>query len=178
MSTYNNSPVHLSTFTNTYAQENEAEIEADIEQENKCKKDTECENENELNNQLSITNITQAQQQDESSTLNVIKIVQCEENGNPVLCENLAPEDFTMTVTGNNPSPSQFQGSQEGTLVTLGPGEYFIDENIDLGPEIAWSIAYSGDCIFNNQEQVFEGTIAEGETQTCTLTNILNFVDS
>ena len=37
---------------------NEAEINADIEQENKCKKDTECENENEINNQLSITNIT------------------------------------------------------------------------------------------------------------------------
>lgn len=153
-------------------------MKADIEQENPCKKDSDCDNKNELNNQLTIKNITQAQQQDEYSTLNVIKIVQCEENGNPVLCENLAPEDFTITVTGNNPSPSQFQDSSQGTLVTLGVGDYFIDENIVLGPGIAWSIAYPGDCIFNNQEQVFEGTIAEGETQTCTLTNILNFVNS
>ncbi len=36
----------------------EAEINADIEQENKCKKDTECENENEINNLLNITTIT------------------------------------------------------------------------------------------------------------------------
>jgi len=46
-----------------YAQENEAEVEVDIEQENKCKKDTECENENEINNVLSITNITNIGQQ-------------------------------------------------------------------------------------------------------------------
>ena len=39
---------------------NEAEINADIEQENKCKKDTECENENEINNLLNITTITTA----------------------------------------------------------------------------------------------------------------------
>ena len=46
---------------------NEAEINADIEQENKCKKDTECENENEINNLLNITTITQTQQQQETS---------------------------------------------------------------------------------------------------------------
>ncbi len=38
--------------------ENEAEVKADIEQENKCKKDSECENENEINNTLNITTIT------------------------------------------------------------------------------------------------------------------------
>ncbi len=42
---------------------NEAEINANIEQENKCKKDTGCENENEINNQLSITAITQEQEE-------------------------------------------------------------------------------------------------------------------
>lgn len=48
--------------------ENEAEVKADIEQENKCKKDTECENENKINNQLNIVNnVTQSQQQPESS---------------------------------------------------------------------------------------------------------------
>ena len=49
-----------------FAQVNEAEINVDIEQENKCKKDTECENENEINNSLNIVNITndtQSQQQ-------------------------------------------------------------------------------------------------------------------
>jgi len=48
-----------------FAQENEAEIEADIEQENKCKKDTECENENELNNKLNIVNQQNATQSEE-----------------------------------------------------------------------------------------------------------------
>ena len=40
--------------------DNEAKINTDIEQENKCKKDTECENENELNNKLSNNNIIQS----------------------------------------------------------------------------------------------------------------------
>jgi len=50
-----------------YAQENEAEIEASIEQENKCKKDTECKNENEINNSLTIIT-TQTQEEPETPT--------------------------------------------------------------------------------------------------------------
>jgi len=66
--------------TSVFAQENEAEIEADIEQENKCKKDTECENENELNNSLNIVNNgTQQQQQQEPQT--------CEECFTTILTE-------------------------------------------------------------------------------------------
>jgi len=53
----------LSNQTSILAQENEAEVEIDIEQENKCKKDTECKNENEINNQLSVTTITQTQEE-------------------------------------------------------------------------------------------------------------------
>ncbi len=45
---------------------NEAEINADIEQENKCAKDTECENENEINNSLNIVNITNGTQTQQS----------------------------------------------------------------------------------------------------------------
>lgn len=59
-----------------FAQENVAEIEAEIEQENKCIINTECKNENELNNQLGITNITkQAQTTEEpnDSSLTVKK---------------------------------------------------------------------------------------------------------
>ncbi len=48
---------------------NEAEIKADIEQENKCSKETECENENKINNQLNIvSNATQSQQQQQESS--------------------------------------------------------------------------------------------------------------
>ncbi|NOJ30237.1 MAG: hypothetical protein DA328_08740, partial [Nitrososphaeraceae archaeon] len=35
-------------------EKNEAEVEVDIEQENKCKKDSECENQNELDNKLTV----------------------------------------------------------------------------------------------------------------------------
>ena len=66
----------------TYAQqENEAEVNADIEQENKCKKDTECENENELNNSLNILNKTETvsgTEPSETGQLTVTKIVRCE----------------------------------------------------------------------------------------------------
>ncbi len=163
-------------------QENEAEVNADIkEQENKCKKDTECENENELNNQLSITNITQITTAESGpTTLNVIKILHCFEGNtdteNQIECKTLGPDDFTITVTGNNPSPSQFPGSSQGTLVTLGAGEYNIDESVTLpinGPDLEASA--SGDCQVNQQAKKIEGTIAEGETQTCIITNNVIF---
>jgi len=163
----------------TYAQENEAEIEADIEQENKCKKDSECKNENELNNQLSIVNITQATASESQATLNVTKIVQCQEAGEPnptpVPCEGFGPEDFTITVTGNNHSPSQFPCSSEGTLVTLGAGEYEVNESVtlDLGTDL--DVSVSGDCTINQQEQKLEGTIEGGQSQTCTITNLITF---
>ncbi len=59
---------------------NEAEVNTDIEQENKCKKDTECENENKINNSLNILNNgTQQQQQKEPQT--------CEECFTTILTE-------------------------------------------------------------------------------------------
>ncbi len=154
-------------------QENEAEVNADIEQENKCKKDTECENENELNNQLSITNITQTQEQtaESQTTLNVIKIVRCEEIGNNRLeieCPGgIVPEAFTMLVSGNNPSPSQFPGSQDGTLVTIGAGPYTVSETAESEGLLS---DFSGDCT-QTGPHTGKGTIAEGEEQTCTVTN-------
>ncbi|NOJ30375.1 MAG: hypothetical protein DA328_09445 [Nitrososphaeraceae archaeon] len=68
--------------------------------------DTKCENENELNNQLTITNITQSQEVQPETTLNVIKTFTCQLNGNTQNCENLdvGLEFFVFTVTGNNPS--------------------------------------------------------------------------
>jgi len=160
--------------TSVYAEENEAEIEADIEQENKCKKDTECENENELNNQLTITNITQAQTQEESqTTLNVTKTVTCVVQEETVgvsqaiyICDEVGPEDFEITVTGNNPNPSQFPGSETGTVVTLGAGSYTVSESL-VG---ATEATFSGDCTQTGPLEA-EGTISDGETQTCTIDN-------
>ncbi|NOJ29459.1 MAG: hypothetical protein DA328_04745, partial [Nitrososphaeraceae archaeon] len=147
LSVSNNGISQHKSFIAVFAQENEAEVEADIEQENKCKKDTECENENEINNSLDITNTTQTG----TGQLTVIKEVSCSvvqpgsitqtsSQSIPVLlntafipvgfqpcidfAEELEPQDFEFTVTGNNPNPSSFQGSSSGVVVTLGEGAY------------------------------------------------------
>jgi len=190
----------VSNQTSILAQENEAEVEVDIEQENKCKKDTECENENEINNSLTITNITQAQQQEEQpeqTQLIVTKLVECESIGgepnNLAVCSFAessinfpSPEDFEITVIANNAQPSNFPGSSSGTPVEMDAGDYTVEETLantgELQTELdATSIiittAVDGDCIGNfNINNVFEdatGTIAEGETQECTLINTI-----
>ena len=76
--------------------------------------------------------------------------------------------DFTIKVTGNNPSPESFQGSALGTQVTLGPGPYKVSEEEEGG----FLIIFSGNC---KQTGVFTdsatGNIKAGETQTCKITN-------
>jgi len=86
-------------------------------------------------------------------------------------------DQFTITVTGNNPSPSEFPGSEEGTLVTLGAGGYSVSEETGLvfSPNVEWSAIFSGDCI-QNDDFAAEGTIAEGEAQTCTIENQIRIV--
>jgi uncharacterized repeat protein (TIGR01451 family) len=70
-----------------------------------------------------------------------------------------SPGDFQISVSGNDPSPSVFPGSADGTVVILGPGAYDVSETED--PRYAAS--YSADCK--------DGTIDYGETKTCTITN-------
>ncbi len=72
---------------------------------------------------------------------------------------NKTAEDFTLTVTGDNVSPSQFVGSEAGTIVTLNAGQYSVNELDSLG----YNKTFEGDC---------SGTIAVGETKICTVVNI------
>jgi YVTN family beta-propeller protein len=74
------------------------------------------------------------------------------------------PSDFTITVDGNNPTPSSFDGSPSGTSVTLKPGRYSITENIL--PE--YTSSKSGDCT---------GSLNAGETKHCTITNVFQPTD-
>ena len=68
--------------------------------------------------------------------------------------------DFTITVTGNNPTPSTFPASVSGTLVTLGPGPVSVTET---GLVVAgFIVTLSADCT---------GTIVAGDQKTCTITN-------
>jgi YVTN family beta-propeller protein len=74
------------------------------------------------------------------------------------------PSDFTITVDGNNPTPSSFDGSSSGTSVTLRPGSYSVTEN--SLPEYISS--KSGDCA---------GSLSAGETRRCTITNMYQPLD-
>jgi hypothetical protein len=66
--------------------------------------------------------------------------------------------DFTIQVTGTNVSTPSFPGSETGTTVTLDAGPYQVDEATAPG----YAKSFSGDCA---------GTIALGESKTCTITN-------
>jgi uncharacterized repeat protein (TIGR01451 family) len=70
-----------------------------------------------------------------------------------------SPSDFQISVAGNSPSPASFPGDSQGTIVTLQPGGYDVSE----GEDVHYSASYSADCK--------DGTIAYGETKTCTITN-------
>jgi hypothetical protein len=66
--------------------------------------------------------------------------------------------DFTMTVTGNSPSPATFPGDESGTTVTLNPGTYSVTETGPAG----YTASFSADC---------SGSIVAGLTKICTVTN-------
>ncbi len=67
--------------------------------------------------------------------------------------------DFTMEVSGNNVNPVNFAGAEApGTNVTLNAGAYSVAETGPAG----YSPSFSADCT---------GSIAVGETKTCTITN-------
>jgi hypothetical protein len=63
-----------------------------------------------------------------------------------------------MLVTGTNVSLSSFPGSESGTTVTLNAGSYSVDESLNK----AYAKTLGENC---------SGTIANGETKTCTITN-------
>jgi hypothetical protein len=71
---------------------------------------------------------------------------------------NAKPSDFTITVHGNNPSPSSFQGSSSGTTVKLQMGMYSVTEQ---GPS-GYKSTRSGDC---------SGGMMSVETKMCKITN-------
>jgi YVTN family beta-propeller protein len=69
------------------------------------------------------------------------------------------PSDFTINVSGNNPSPRSFQGkSNTGTIVKLQPGRYSVAESGPTG----YSSNYSSDC---------SGTMNSGQAKNCIITN-------
>lgn len=87
-----------------------------------------------------------------SATLHIVKTVINDNGGTAVA------SDFTMNVAGTNVSSSSFAGSAAGVDVTLDAGSYAVTET----SLPSYLQSGSGDC---------SGTIAAGETKTCTITN-------
>src|SRR5437867_3381906 len=100
--------------------------------------------------QSATCNITNS---DIQPKLTVVKTVN-NTNGGTAVSSN-----FTMTVTGNSVTPSSsFPGSASGTTAGLNAGGYSVSESGPAG----YAGLYTGDC---------SGTIAIGQTRTCTVTN-------
>jgi len=79
--------------------------------------------------------------------------------------------DFNIQVTGNNPSPSSFQGSDKGTTVTIGPGKYTVSETLPSGDNTFFLAKFAGDCQKDDDNPSATGNIKAGETQECTINN-------
>ena len=156
-----------------------------------------CDNDNTVNNNVAINNGTNGGGGggDEPGTLTVYKVMLCESTGgspgNIEVCDYAIesanfpdPEDYTITVSGNNPTPSSFPGSEAGTPVSIGAGEYTVDETLAStaalqaeldATSIVTDTSATGDCTPNlNANQIFEdatGTMTSGGSQECTLIN-------
>jgi hypothetical protein len=104
---------------------------------------------------------------EESATLSVCK---------EALGTGTEPEDFTFTVTGNNPSPAQFEGDADCVDVTIGPGEYTVSEVSNFGPNFGTTI--TGDCVDEDPASVVSrtatGVIDAGDTQECIFRNFFD----
>jgi uncharacterized repeat protein (TIGR01451 family) len=87
------------------------------------------------------------------ATLHIIKHVINDDGG------SATASDFTINVTGTNVSDPSFTGSEAGMDVTLDAGSYGVTEPV---VPTGYLSTGSGDC---------SGTIAAGETKTCTITN-------
>lgn len=89
------------------------------------------------------------------ATLTIIKEVVNDEGGSAV------PSDWTMEITGANPSSNNFPGSDTGVVVTIDPDTPFT-VNESGGPS-GYTQTLSADCD--------SAGISAGESATCTITN-------
>ncbi len=87
------------------------------------------------------------------ATLTVIKTVITDDGG------TASAGDWTMNVNGTDVSNASFAGSETGVMVTLDAGTYSVSES---GGPSGYTMSLSADC---------SGTIALGESLTCTITN-------
>jgi hypothetical protein len=124
-----------------------------------------------------------------NATLAVTKTVTCTPNDtfpqSAAACETILnsvpPSLFNITVSGNNPNPSEFPGSSVPVNVTLGAGDYEVTEEVPFvtppqaGVSTTRTTNFAGDCTDvnpnNPQSTEATGTIEAGESQICDISN-------
>jgi len=146
----------------------------------------------ETKKQQSVANVTQGEQ----ATVTVTKIVRCDSSlGIPnddsvckFVLENVDASQFNLVVTGNHPNMTSFQGSANGTNISLDSGSYSISETpfdtMDIENQlgetaiVTMSTDSNGDCTsqFNSEDtfQEAKGTITNSELQSCEIINTID----
>jgi hypothetical protein len=76
---------------------------------------------------------------------------------------NVLPNSFTVNVSGQSPSITNFQGSTSGTLVSLNSGSYNV--SVSNNNQYGFTPSYSTGC---------NSTIAGGQSQTCVITESMS----
>jgi len=146
----------------------------------------------ETKRQFVVANTTQGQQ----ASITVTKIVHCDSSlgipSDDSICqfvlENVDSNQFNLVVTGNNPNITSFQGSANGTNISISPGNYTVSETpfdtMDIENQLGETAIVTiltdsnGDCISQyNQVDTFQeakGIISNNELQSCEIINTIN----
>lgn len=146
----------------------------------------------ETKKQLIVANTTQGQQ----ASITVTKIVRCDSSlgipSDDSICqfvlENVDSNQFNLVVTGNNPNITSFQGSANGTNISISPGNYIVSETpfdtMDIENQLGETAIVTiltdsnGDCTSQyNQVDTFQeakGIISNNELQSCEIINTIN----
>jgi hypothetical protein len=148
-----------------------------------------------INNNNNNTNIVAGggniTEPEPTATLAVSKTTRCDPDDSQAALEAcgaielaISPDDFNIVVTGNEPDPDEFPGSNTppGVVVTLGAGDYQVTEELpDLPPlpvgvTVSRTTTFVGNCADvdpNDQDSIVAaGTIEAGESQICDIENI------
>ena len=146
----------------------------------------------ETKKQLIVANTTQGQQ----ASITVTKIVRCDSSlgipSDDSICqfvlENVDSNQFNLVVTGNNPNITSFQGSANGTNISISSGNYTVSETpfdtMDIENQLGETAIVTiltdsnGDCTSQyNQVDTFQeakGIISNNELQSCEIINTIN----
>jgi hypothetical protein len=152
------------------------------------------------NEQVKVSPPDEEEPQQSTATLTVSKIVQCDNDStSTTACGRvtalITEDQFNILFTGaNTPVVNPIEGSETGVDVTLDPGDYALT---DIGEQsvtddlntleaefptlnFAWIGGFddgASDCDNVNDFQL-EGTIAAGESQTCSIINLIQVTNA